>query len=225
MAVPESQKPVADLLRSLGTTADGMVAVGPGGEILSWNAAAAELLGYNADEVVGKSCYDVFGWLDRCGNPICSAFCPHCRPGRGEEHVEMREVIARSKQGQDIWLSVSTLVPAEELRGQCRLVHLFREAGLPPALERLVAERLGRSATVEVPGEAEAVAALERLTTREREVLRMIADGMGTNEVADELTVSLATVRNHVQHILDKLGVHTKLEAAVLYVRHCSEPE
>ena len=222
---PEQQQPVADMLKAFGTTTDGMAAIAPGGEILSWNAAAVEILGYSADEVVGKQCFDVFGWLDRCGNPVCSAFCPNCRPGKGEERIEAREVIARSKSGRDVWLSVSTLVPDEGLRSDCRLVHLFREAGLPPALERLVAERLGRGAAVEIPGVAEAVSALERLTTREREVLRLVADGTGTQDIAEQLSVSLATVRNHVQHILDKLGVHTKLEAAVLYVRHCSDAE
>lgn len=222
--VSESQQRAADVLRALGTTADGMVAVAPGGCILSWNDSATALLGYMAEEVVGRLCCDVFGWLDRCGNPICSAFCPHCYPGDGEKRAETRDVIARSKDGRDVWLSVSTLVPAIDLQSECRLIHLFREAPLPATLERLVAERLGGNGkAVEVPPVVEGTSALKRLTSREQEVLRLVADGLATHDIANELTVSLATARNHVQHILEKLGVHSKLEAAVLYVRHCAD--
>lgn len=226
MAVPESKRRTAEMLRALGTTADGMAAIAPGGEILTWNEAARELLGYSAEEVVGQKCFDVFAWLDRCGNPVCSAFCPDCRSVQGDEHVATREAIARSKAGRDVWLSVSTLVPPPELRGECRLVHLFREAGLPPALERLVVERIARGILGEdelSAEEKEKASALDRLTPREHEVLQLIVAGKGTQEIAEELTVSLTTVRNHVRHILKKLDVHTKLEAAVLFVRHNAE--
>ena len=210
------------MLRRLGTTAEGMVAVAPGGQIVSWNEGAARLLGYSAEEVVGKYCYDVFGWLDRCGNPVCGTSCPDCRIVGGDELVQTRDVIARSKSGKALWLSVSTLVPPPELRHESRLVHLFREVGLPPELERLVAERLGSGDGAEIAADAEKAAALARLTRREREVLQLLAEGADTKEIADRLTLSSTTVRNHVQNVLEKLGVHSRLEAAVLYVRHTS---
>ena len=210
------------MLRRLGTTAEGMVAVAPGGQIVSWNEGAARLLGYSAEEVVGKHCYDIFGWLDRCGNPVCGTSCPDCRIVGGDELVQTRDVIARSKSGKALWLSVSTLVPPPELRHESRLVHLFREVGLPPELERLVAERLGSGDGAEIAADAEKAAALARLTRREREVLQLLAEGADTKEIADRLTLSSTTVRNHVQNVLEKLGVHSRLEAAVLYVRHTS---
>lgn len=211
-----------DLFHALGSTADGMVVVAPGGLILTWNEGAAALLGYSPEEVVGKHCYEVFEWLDRCGNSVCSALCPHCRLSDGDELVQTRDVIARSKSGTALWLSVSTLVPAPELRHEARLVHLFREIGLPPELERLVVERLGSQIgnDAEIGADADDAAALARLTRREREVLELLADGVDTKEIADRLTLSLTTVRNHVQNILAKLGVHSRLEAAVLLVRH-----
>jgi PAS domain S-box-containing protein len=210
------------MLRRLGSTAEGMVAVAPGGQILSWNEGASRLLGYDAEEVVGKHCFDVFAWLDRCGNPVCSVSCPDCRVLGGDELVQTRDVMARSKSGKALWLSVSTLVPPPELQHESRLVHLFREIGLPPELERLVAERLGSQdgADTEIAADAEKGAALARLTRREREVLQLLADGADTKEIAERLTLSSTTVRNHVQNILDKLGVHSRLEAAVLFVRY-----
>jgi PAS domain S-box-containing protein len=220
---PESSNPRgAEALRVLGSTADGMVAVAPGGQILSWNEGATRLLGYEADEVVGRSCFEVFEWLDRCGNPVCSVACPYCRAPGDDEIVETRDVIARAKSGKAVWLSVSTLVPPADLRHESRLVHLFREVGLPPELERLVAERFEapEQTEAEVARDEEKAAALGRLTRREREVLALVAEGLDSDEIAKRLTLSLATVQNHVQNILHKLGVHSRLEAAVLYVRY-----
>lgn len=213
-----------DVLRVLGGTADGMVAIAPGGSILSWNKGAADLLGYTEQEVVGRQCHEVFAWLDRCGNPVCSAFCPACRLPGDEELVATRDVVARSKAGKALWLSVSTLVPPPDLRRQCRLVHFFREVALPPELERLVAERLqpGSGAGAGSGADAGKAAALKRLTPREREVLQLLADGADTREIAARLTLSPTTVRNHVQNVLAKLGVHSRLEAVVLFVRHGS---
>lgn len=51
------------------------------------------------------------------------------------------------------------------------------------------------------------------LTAREREVLRRISLGQGTQEMADEMHISRSTARTHVQNVLRKLGVHSRLEA------------
>jgi DNA-binding NarL/FixJ family response regulator len=54
------------------------------------------------------------------------------------------------------------------------------------------------------------------LTSREREVLRLVAEGLSTPDMAARLVVSTNTVRNHVQSILTKLGAHSKLEALII---------
>ncbi|WP_410646055.1 response regulator [Amycolatopsis sp. cmx-4-54] len=51
------------------------------------------------------------------------------------------------------------------------------------------------------------------LTLRERQVLGLIAEGAGTDRIAEELRLARNTVRNHVQRILVKTGTHSKLEA------------
>jgi DNA-binding NarL/FixJ family response regulator len=47
-----------------------------------------------------------------------------------------------------------------------------------------------------------------------------LAQGLGTNEIAATLTISPSTVRNHVQNILGKLGVHSRLEAITYAYQH-----
>jgi two-component system nitrate/nitrite response regulator NarL len=60
----------------------------------------------------------------------------------------------------------------------------------------------------------------EFLTTRERQCLQLLVDGQDTAQMAQRLGVSPATVRTHVQSLLTKLGVHSRLEAASLAVRY-----
>lgn len=57
------------------------------------------------------------------------------------------------------------------------------------------------------------------LTARELEVLRMLAKGMSTERIREELYLSEHTVRNHVRNILVKLGAHSKLEAVAIAAR------
>jgi DNA-binding NarL/FixJ family response regulator len=57
------------------------------------------------------------------------------------------------------------------------------------------------------------------LSEREHEVLRSLAAGEDTKDIADRLCISPATVRNHIQHILEKLGAHSRLQALAIAFR------
>ena len=56
---------------------------------------------------------------------------------------------------------------------------------------------------------------LERLTPREHQVLQLLAQGMTNREIAGQLTLSVGTVKIHVEHIIAKLGVSDRTQAAV----------
>ena len=58
-----------------------------------------------------------------------------------------------------------------------------------------------------------------KLTAREREVLALMCEGLDNKSIAARLGISLTTVRGYVQGVLEKLGVHSKLEAVVLASR------
>ncbi len=60
----------------------------------------------------------------------------------------------------------------------------------------------------------------ETLTARETEVLRRLADGLTTEQIAADLYVSVNTVRNHVNNIIRKLNVHSRLEAVSYAIRN-----
>jgi DNA-binding NarL/FixJ family response regulator len=58
-----------------------------------------------------------------------------------------------------------------------------------------------------------------RLTTRELEVLKLVAQGMSNRDVAEALFIAENTVKNHVRNILEKLQLHSRMEAVVYAVR------
>jgi DNA-binding CsgD family transcriptional regulator len=61
-------------------------------------------------------------------------------------------------------------------------------------------------------------APLDRLTDRERDVLARVASGQTNAQIARELDISVGTVRKHVEHILERLGVPSRTAAAVCYI-------
>jgi DNA-binding NarL/FixJ family response regulator len=85
------------------------------------------------------------------------------------------------------------------------------EAIFSPAIAARMAEVFATSPQVEKTPRA----AFPELTPREHEILELIADGKSNAEIAEKLTLSLKTVRNHVSNILNKLQVSDRLQAAL----------
>ncbi|MBI4010672.1 MAG: response regulator transcription factor [Candidatus Rokubacteria bacterium] len=97
------------------------------------------------------------------------------------------------------------------------MVHLFRDVTGAHEIEALIRQRL--AAATPQPS-SNGGGPVPELTRRELEILRLIAGGANTRIMAEKLHVSPATVRNHVQNIFGKLGVHSRLEAAAFATRH-----
>jgi PAS domain S-box-containing protein len=191
--------------------ADGAFAIGSSGRIVLWNQAAEKMLGYTAREAIGRPCCDFFVGYDDSGNRLCYQGCHVMSLVKLGDPVQSFDMLTRTKAGRPIWINLSTLtVPAGQPGGPLT-VHLFRDVTTTKELLTLVRERLTAPPAAEAAGEA--------LTRRELEILRMIATGMSTKAAADKLHVSPATVRNHVQNILGKLGAHSRLEAVAVATR------
>jgi DNA-binding NarL/FixJ family response regulator len=94
---------------------------------------------------------------------------------------------------------------AEEIRQAIESV-AAGEAGLDPSVQRRLLEALTAGARIGVPAPQPA----DGLTTRELEVLAVIAEGLSNTEVAARLHVSEATVKTHVNHLLAKTGARDR---------------
>ena len=88
-------------------------------------------------------------------------------------------------------------------------------------LSQRIAGRLARRAVARVEGaEADEHIRSEPLTSREREVLHLLALGLSNDEIAGRLVISRRTVQNHVSNIYSKLGLASRAEAVLYAIRH-----
>lgn len=198
---------------ALERTGDGACAIGADGHIVHWNRAAERIMGFTARDVAHKTCCEVFGGYDDAGNRLCYTGCHIQALVRLAEPVASYDMRTRTKAGKRVWLNVS-VVPLPVDDGASVTLHLFRDVTATKELVALVHEHL---AAVRSDGNG---AAPPDLTRRELEILRQLTEGLSTSAVADRLHVSRATVRNHVQSIFAKLGVHSRLAAVAYANRH-----
>jgi DNA-binding NarL/FixJ family response regulator len=108
-------------------------------------------------------------------------------------------------------------IPYDEVADVVRAVHGGQSLINPSMAAKLLTEfaALAKRADSE---RAEQVPA-PRLTDREIEVLKLVARGMNNRDIAKELFISENTVKNHVRNILEKLQIHSRMEAVMIAVR------
>jgi len=203
----------------LGASPEATVVIDDAGLVVSWNEAAERLLGRSAADAVGRHCHEVMHGLTPAGAPLCGPDCAVvalCRQGNAPRRFEM---VARRPDGSEVWLDVTTVTIEDE---HPLAVHVLSESVSAKRLAGVAAE-VARKLTEAAPERRADEAALAQithaLTPREVEILRLVAAGIGTDEIATRLSLSRSTVRNHVQNILPKLGVHTRVEAVVLALK------
>jgi len=193
----------------LAETADGAFVVDPRGLIIFWNRAAERLLGWSAQEVVGRACCETLAGADGNGGGMCGQGCEVLTAGTAKGDVHRLEMQTRTKAWHDVWLDVTACETPTSSGGRPAVVHLFRDVTATiralDLIPRHVAAFSGRAGL---------------LSARELQILGMMATGGNTKTMAGRLRVSPATIRNHTQSILGKLHVHSRLEAVAWMHRH-----
>ncbi len=101
----------------------------------------------------------------------------------------------------------------EDLRGVMR-----GEAPIAPAVASKLLDAL-RTGGIPSHGQAAAAPQDTILTRRESEILQLVADGLSNKEIANELTITEGTVKNHVHNALEKLHLTNRVQAAAYAVR------
>jgi DNA-binding NarL/FixJ family response regulator len=104
--------------------------------------------------------------------------------------------------------------PPEDLLTAVRVV-ARGEALLSPSVTRRVIQEVTRHQRPPVPSPE-----LDRLTQRELEVLRLVADGLSNAEIAARLYLSEATIKTHTSNLLAKLGLRDRVQAVIYAYRH-----
>jgi DNA-binding NarL/FixJ family response regulator len=109
-------------------------------------------------------------------------------------------------------------IPLDEVAEAVRSVHGGQSLINPSMAGKLLTEFATLAKRDSAEDRTEHVAA-PKLTEREMEVLKLVARGMNNRDIAKELFISENTVKNHVRNILEKLQIHSRMEAVMIAVR------
>lgn len=154
--------------------------------VIAWNHAAEELTGISADEAIGRRCWEVLGGRDERGSLVCHPGCSTARLVREGWPVSCQGLVIKSREGRQP-VELATVAVGDD--GRRVFLHIIR------------------------PDEPWSRATAGLLTPRQHEVLGLLAEGVPAKVIAARLSVSEATVRNHIRAVLIALGTHSQLEA------------
>ena len=209
---------VLGLFESLVQSPDPVFATDQRLHVIFWNLSCEHLFGFTEEEIVGVPCATALGGCDAFGNRYCSEHCPVTRMAAQGETIRHFGLRLRAKDGRMIPMDVSVLHLTVRSPDHFVLAHILK-----PSEPRMYASET----PLEAPPRPMLVAVREspdararKLTTREAEVLGMLAAGRSTPEIGGRLHISNLTARNHIQNILEKLEVHSKAEAVAFAFQH-----
>jgi PAS domain S-box-containing protein len=214
-----------NLTQALGRAANGAFITNQEQRVLYWNRAAEEVLGYSSADAIGRPCHEILEGCNHHDQLICREHCHIAAAALAGEIVSDYDLCVRTAAGGKRWINISTLTFSKDNGETCRLlVHLFRDASAKVQNESFIRQVLNAITRLQSKEPAAPAPPLARLgtelTPREEQVVSLLAEGLGTQEIADRLSISSSTVRNHVRNILSKFQVHSRLEAVVYALQH-----
>jgi PAS domain S-box-containing protein len=213
--------PADEALDRIARSGEAVFAIDSSDRIILWNKKCEELLGRPARAVLGKRCYDVMAGRDENGNIYCYRSCPVAHQARDlpSDPVQRFVLSVDTGRGGRRSVDVSLFAIPSYHPALSTVVHVLRDGTKKTsALERDLAERADAREPL-WPMETKDGAVVE-LTAREKEILRCLAEGLSTAAIGKRLFIAPVTVRNHVQNILHKLDVHSKLAAVAFAYQH-----
>lgn len=215
-------QPPEDILDRIARSDDAVMAIDYGDKVILWNKPAERLFGRPARNVLGKLCYEIMGGRDIHGNLYCYRACPIAHQARdaSSDPVHQFPLDVKTGAGKTKRVNCTLFAIPNSRPSLSTIVHVFHEVDqrTSPLVEQL-GQEAGPPAPRRFAIEGSETAAIE-LTPREKEVLRKMSEGLSTAAIGRKLFISPVTVRNHVQSILQKLDVHSKIAAVAYAYQH-----
>jgi DNA-binding CsgD family transcriptional regulator len=201
-------------------TVDGVFAVDGNQRITFWNAACSQLLGIPAEQAIGRPCDDVLAGRTLAGDLFCEKGC--CVSGviDGGNGPKTFKLHLRDAKGKALKLSVSIILVPSQGNERWTCVHLLHRDYAECTIEDL-AHHPEAPPRNNGGGRDRADSGVgSPLTPRQQEIVELLAEGKSATVISQELDIRLVTVRNHIQHIQAKLGVHSQAETVAYAYRH-----
>lgn len=214
---------LGEIVQIVEGTSDPAFAVDGLGEIAAWNRGAAKAFGISSVDAVGKPCGDVVCGIDDDGT-ICSSECVIRRSAKNDRLLHNFDLRIHTPKGRE-WFNVSLIVIDAATASRPYVIHLMRSIDTYKRFEKLLRDfvvgttNISQAKAAALFSSTKSLSREASLTTREAEILKLVAKSKTSLEIAGKLQISPTTVDNHVQHILRKLGARSRLEA-VLRAEH-----
>jgi PAS domain S-box-containing protein len=209
-------------------TMDGVFIVDVNNHIIRWNKGAEKILGHSEAEVLNRNCFQVVSGKASPEKAHCSQECRIYSNGLKGVPQNNYDLLIQPDSGNPRWINI-TILSSADFGGQPFIAHIFRDVtrekktalALDQFLAKLGTSPLPMEDSDEKPGSKLSPPAIDpaidkpsvSLSGREIEVLTLLAEGLSTKGLAQKLSISPFTARNHIQNILVKLNLHSKAQA------------
>lgn len=186
-------------------TGEAAFAVDSKGRVVVWNSAAKKTFGYTKSEALGMQCWKLLSGRDVFGNRFCCKGCPIMATAFSKKPINRFEIDFQTASRGLKKISVSAIMLFNSPQ-KVLFVHLCQPE--PDGHDNTLSDHTANRTAPTTHRKA--------LTARETETLILLHKGMTIAEIAIAMGISTSTVRNHTQHILLKLQVHSRFEAVAL---------
>ncbi|MCW9013663.1 MAG: LuxR C-terminal-related transcriptional regulator [Gammaproteobacteria bacterium] len=190
------------------TSTDAIIGINADGHIRYWNRQFEQLSGFSQHNMRGKHCSDLLS----NGNNQCPVNCKtQCCINQQHHAAKQRrefDAIISPAEGDALQVNIGSCYIPQNSQQTASTYFSIRKS----AVNNSVANQQHETADI-------TQSHLDQLTRRQQKVLGLAVEGLNTREIAQHLSISLETVRNHFKHIYPKLGVHSRAEAVGLVLR------
>ncbi len=194
-------------------TTDAVFGIDKNQQVQFWNKGCETMLGVSRQQALGRPCAEVVCGEDFQGNKVCGVDCPIAKFFDHKVPNCDFDLVLKSTEGKPFIVNVGSYYTNDsslKTKDNVVVFHSMRRLSCHKFIQRLSSS----SCFVEHDNKK-----VHKLSKREYEVLRLLSKGIATKNIADQLGISSATVRNHLKNIYTKLEVHNRAEA-VSYAMH-----
>ena len=201
-----------DSLESVfGRSTDAVFGINKAGTIGYTNKSFERLMGYSTKQLCGSSCAQILCGTYLHGEAFCGPNCPIPKTVSDQPEISDFDIVVKRNNGDSILVNIGASYASSLLRDSSGVDVLFSMRKINP--QRLL-NRMTAPSYINVS--AKHLHGNNRLTTREKEILSLAVEGLNTNQIAEQLSISIETVRSHFKNIYPKLGVNSRVEAVIV---------
>lgn len=192
-------------------SSDAVFGIDAAGRIRYTNGKFERLMGYSCKQLCGTWCAEVLCGKDMHGQSFCGPHCPIPKTVVDQTSVSDFDLVVNCAKGDQVLVNIGASYISKEQREQAGRVNVFfsmREVNPQRLLQRMAMAPVDRSVK-------SGLREYGRLTSREKQILGLAAEGMNTLRIANHLSISTQTVRTHFKNIYPKIDVNSRTEAVV----------